>query len=120
MVQDLEREHRLNLILIFVKVIAVLLVAAGITYLTYQFQYFEHIEEGVEYGIWHGFPLGYYFKGYHITWGNGANEMIADWNVVNRWQYLNLGIDFLTYAGLTGGILFLVEKVLKKLLKIEW
>lgn len=118
---NIEDQAKLKkLILNVTKVIVVLLLAGVVTYLTDNFHYFEHLQQGVEYGIWHGFPLPFYFDGYHINWGQNPGEPIADWNKLQFWRYQNLALDYLIYALFIGGTLFLIEKGLKKLLKIEW
>lgn len=106
--------------LIITKIVAVLIIAGVVTYLTDQFHYFQEIEKNVEYGIWHGFPLGFYFEGYHVNWGDGVSSPFADWVPLHRWNYYNIACDFLIYAIFVGSVLFLIEKGLKKLLKIQW
>ena len=110
----------LKKILGFLKVIVVLVIAGLVTYLSDGFHYFEHIEKGVEYGVHHGFPLPFYFEGYHINWGTSPDQLIADWVQISRWNYVNMVLDYIIYAVFAGGVLFLVDKGLKKVLKIDW
>lgn len=117
---DKNTMKRMVMILTVFKIIVVLLLAGVVTYMTNNFQYFEEIEPTVEYGTWHGFPLPFYFQGYHVDWSDGASAPIVKWNPLNEWNYPNLVIDYVIYAIFIGGILFLVEKGLKKLFKIEW
>jgi len=111
---------RLKLILLFAKVVVVLMLAGVVTYLTDNFRYFEMLEEGVKYGIWHGFPWPFYFEGYHVVWGANPGEMVADWNRLTFYKYENMAFDFILYAAFIGGVLYLVEKGLKKILKVQW
>ncbi|KKP69251.1 hypothetical protein A2X44_02585 [candidate division CPR3 bacterium GWF2_35_18] len=111
---------RLMIALNIIKVIVVLILAGTITYLSDNFHNFEMVDKDVEYGIWHGFPLSFYFEGYHINWGNYPETPIADWVNIRRYNYVNMAIDFIIYAIFIGGILYLIEKGLKKLLKITW
>ena len=115
---------KLLLVLTVLKIVVVLILAGLVTYWAKGFHHFEHSEGGVEYGIWEGFPLGYYFSGYHINWGDGKTVEIADWQEISRWNYINLGINFGIYVILIGGILYLAEYFLKKIwrkkFKVNW
>ena len=110
----------ISVLLLITKIIAVLLIAAGVTYLSSGFHYFEYLIPGVEYGIWQGFPLEFLFKGYRVLYGSEAADGVIEWQPLTRWNYWNLVLDYLIYTVFIGGILFLVEKGLKKLLKITW
>jgi len=111
---------RLVIVLNIIKIITVLALAGTITYLSDNFHNFDMVEKDVEYGIWHGFPLSFYFEGYHINWGSYPSSPIADWENVSRYNYPNMVIDFIIYAIFIGGVLYLIEKGLKKLFRIEW
>lgn len=119
-----KQNKKTSLILTILKIVVIMLVAGIVLYLTNNFHYFEHIIEGVEYGIWHGFPLGFYFEGYHVNWGDGASAPIADWEKVSRWNYSHLAIDYVIYFLLVAGILYLAEFILKKIwrkrFKVTW
>jgi len=101
-----------------IKLIVVLGVAATLTVTSFNFANFELLKNGAAYGIWRGFPLGYYFAGTFVDWSGGGP--FPSWLPLSFWKIGNWILDFAIWFILAVALLLLIEFGLKKLFKIEW
>jgi len=102
-------------LLTVIKVIVAIGVAATLTVITFNIGFFQTVEEGVHYGIWYGFPLGYYFNGYYIDWSAGG---FPSWLPLSYWVIRNWIVDFLIWFALVGSTLILIDLGLKRILRV--
>jgi hypothetical protein len=101
-----------------IKLTVVFGIAETLTVLSFNFAYFETIKAEISYGIWHGFPFGYYFNGMFLDHSNGGP--LPNWLPLNFWVIHNWVFDFIIWFILVGSVLFLIEFLLKKLLKVDF
>ena len=99
-----------------IKLIILASVSAIITIISFQFADFQTVAEGVEYGIWRGFPFGYFFSGEYIDW---SITPFPNWIYYSYWRPLAWIGDFLVYFIFIGSTFLLIDLFLKRLLKIE-
>jgi len=99
-----------------IKLIILTSVSAIITIISFQFTDFEAVTEGVEYGIWRGFPFGYFFTGEYIDW---SVTPLPDWIGFSYWRPLAWVGDFLIYFIFIGSVFLLIDFYLKRLVKLD-